>query len=393
MDVVDDGIRPVVDEDKCRHCGECAAVCPGIELNHGPISRGAIPQLSRSWGQVLEIWEGYAGDPEIRFKGSSGGIATALAQYNMEKNHCQGVLHVGPDEYCPWKNAITFSRDSKALFSCLGSRYAPAAPCSRLDWIKNAEGPCVFMGKPCDVAALARARWTDPLLDRNVDLTISIFCAGTPSTAGTLAILQALNIIPEQLESFRYRGWGWPGKAHATLKGPGCETREMPYHQFWDNILTKYVPLRCRLCPDTTGQFADIACGDPWYRPVEPNEPGRSLVLARSERGRQLLHRAMDAGYVTLQPVDADVLPRSQKALLKRKRHLWGRLAAMRILAVPAPRYKGFSLFANWRQLSGWGKLQSIGGSVKRIILRGGFRQKKLNVDEKIKALPIPVNQ
>lgn len=392
VDVVDDGIRPVVDDAKCAHCGACAAVCPGIELDHEPITRDAIAQLACSWGRIWEIWEGYASDPEIRFKASSGGIATALAKFLLEKNPCRGVLHVGPDQDFPWKNAVTFSRDSSDLFSCLGSRYAPAAPCSRLDWIKNAGAPCVFVGKPCDVAALTKARKADPLLDRNIDLTISIFCAGTPSTAGTLAILQAMGITSEQVESFRYRGWGWPGRARASLKAPGGAAREMPYHQFWDNILTKHVPLRCRLCPDTTGQFADIACGDPWYRPVEPDEPGRSLVLARTQRGRRLLHEAMDGGYVTLQPVEPDILPRSQKALLQRRRHLWGRLAAMRLLAVPAPCYRGFSLFANWRKLPVREKLQSIAGTVKRIILRGGFRPQKLNTAEEAKAQPIPAN-
>ena len=37
------------------------------------------------------------------------------------------------------------------------------------------------------------------------------------------------------------------------------------------------------MCADHTGEFADIAVGDPWYRPHLDDEPGRSLVLARSE--------------------------------------------------------------------------------------------------------------
>ena len=36
-------------------------------------------------GYALEIWEGYAADPEIRRLGSSGGLLSALALYCLEK--------------------------------------------------------------------------------------------------------------------------------------------------------------------------------------------------------------------------------------------------------------------------------------------------------------------
>ena len=46
--------------------------------------------------------------------------------------------------------------------------------------IQNAPAPCVFIGKPCDVAAVENVRRLRPALDEKVGLTIAIFCAGTP---------------------------------------------------------------------------------------------------------------------------------------------------------------------------------------------------------------------
>ena len=121
-------------------------------------------------------------------------------------------------------------------------------------------------------------------------------------------------------------------------------------------------------------QVADISCGDPWYREIQPGEDGWSLVLVRTERGRDILHSAMNADSVKLERVDPGTVPRSQEALLRRRRHLWGRLLMMQMMRIPIPHYAGFSLFSNWLDLSFVEKLRSTGGTLRRILFRGWLR-------------------
>ena len=128
------------------------------------------------------------------------------------------------------------------------------------------------------------------------------------------------------------------------------------------------------MCPDSTGEFADISCGDPWYRQIEPDEPGRSLVLVRTERGHRILRRAMEAGYIELERVQPEVLAASQKSLLNKRQNLFGRLLAMRILRVPVPNYRGFPLFRNWLRLPAIKKTRSVLGTFRRIIKRRLWR-------------------
>jgi coenzyme F420 hydrogenase subunit beta len=340
-------------------------------MAHGTFNGETIPELHRGWGPVLEVWEGYATDSEIRFKGSSGGIATALALFCLDEEVAQTVLQTRDKEGAPLENAPVLSRDKESLMASTGSRYSPAAPCEKLDTIREADSPSVVTGKPCDIVALRKAETEDEQLRENVALSISIFCAGTPSRAGTKRILETLSVKPEDVEQIRYRGLGWPGMTAVETKGEEDRVAEMTYDQSWGEILSKHVQFRCRLCPDSTGEFADISCGDPWYRQIDGDEPGRSLVLVRTERGRRILKMAREAGYVTLERAGSDVLARSQQALLKRRKHLWGRLLAMRIMRIPVPQFKGFSLYANWRELPLFGKVRSVGGTFKRILQRG----------------------
>jgi coenzyme F420 hydrogenase subunit beta len=232
------------------------------------------------------------------------------------------------------------------------------------------DSKCVFIGKPCDVAALRKLQMQDPVLKEKIDLAISIFCAGTPSTIGTHKVLESFGVRTEEVEYLRYRGYGWPGKTAVKIRGSNCWQCQTDYEETWGEILSKYVQPRCRLCPDSTGELADISCGDAWHYKARPDEPGRSLVLVRTERGKLVLHRAIEEGYVILKHADWSVLLQSQKALLRKRQQLWGRLLAMRMMQIPIPQFKGFSLFANWRDLPVSSKAHSVAGTFKRILQR-----------------------
>jgi len=369
-DVPDRGIRPHVDTNRCKHCGECLKVCPGIEITHAPCTQPVIDELSLSWGPVLEMWEGYAADPEIRFEAGSGGAVTALALYCLDHEGFAGVLHTGAEPEAPLQNVPVFSKSKAELLSRTGARYSPAAPCERFDLIEKSAEPCVFVGKPCDVVALRKSQAVRPQLIDKTGLAIAIFCAATPTTNGTNALLQAMDAARGQVEELRYRGRGWPGMTTARLRGEPAETRQLTYEQSWGNILSPHRQFRCRLCPDSTGEFADIACGDPWHRERKDEDPGRSLVLARTQKGREILHRATEAGYLKLEKAAPPVLAASQKSLLRKRRNLYGRLLALRILRIPVPKYNGFSLAKNWMALPITEKIRSVAGTLKRAIKR-----------------------
>jgi len=374
VDFPEEGLRAVVDKDSCEECGKCIEVCPGIGMSHGQFADDTIAELRDAWGPVLEIWQGYASDPDIRYKGSSGGAASALALFCLEEGLAESVFHVGEDPQKPLANKALISKNRDDLLACSGSRYSPAGLCEEVELLREQSGSCVVIGKPCDVVAIKKLREVDAEIDSKTRLTISIFCAGTPSMSGTYGILEAFNVKPGDVAGIRYRGCGWPGQTTVTVKGDTGRTEQMAYSQAWGDILSKHGQFRCRMCPDSTGEFADISCGDPWYLPMNDSELGRSLVLVRTEKGREVLHKAMKSGYLELQEVGPEVVGASQRALLNRRRHLWGRFFAMKMFGIPVPVLEGFSLFTNWLPLPVYEKVKSVGGTLRRIVSRRWFR-------------------
>jgi len=377
IDFIDQGIRPVVlPTGDCSGCSDCVTVCPGVGVSHDPMMKtaeGVINMLTEGWGPVLEIWEGHATDKVIRFNGSSGGLASALALYCVENEGMRGVVHVGNDSEEQYKNKSTFSRTRDDILATTGSRYSPASPCDLFQAIEDAEGACVFIGKPCDLEGLRKTQSIRPGLSKNIGVAIGIFCAGTPSTQGTVDLLAKYGISHEDVEELRYRGRGWPGSFSVRLKSDSEWLELATYEEAWD-FLQAYRPYRCHVCPDGTSEFADISCGDPWYRSIDADEPGKSLVLVRSEKGREIVKGAIKAGYIQLTPVEPEILERSQKELLRKRGAIWGRVTTMKTLGIPAPHFQGFSLLQNWLKLSGGQKIRSILGTAKRIITRTYFR-------------------
>jgi coenzyme F420 hydrogenase subunit beta len=382
VDVLDEGIRPfLLEPDACGSCNECLSVCPGYENDHRELRdrNNIIGAVSDSCGPVLEIWEGHASDPEIRFAGSSGGAITALSLYCLEQLGMHGVLHIGQDPDDVTRNRTRMSFGKKDLLRATGSRYAPASACDRLDLIESAPAPCVFIGQPSEVTALRKAQRLRPALDRNVGLTISFFCAGSPSRRGTLELLKRLGADLERVRDVRYRGNGWPGNFAVTQNGNTAPSRQTSYEESW-GFLQAYRPYSTHLCPDGTGEDADISCGDPWYRPVQPGEKGSSLVVARTERGKEIIRGAIESGYLTLQQANPEKLLDSQRNLLAKRGAIWGRIATLRMFGLPTTKLKGFFLFRNWWRLSLKDKLRSILGTARRIIVRGYYRPLKLSL-------------
>jgi coenzyme F420 hydrogenase subunit beta len=378
VDVSERGLRPRLKRNRAD--GEASAdalrACPGIALEHSFDRHDSayIRELASAWGPVIQVWEGYACDAEIRYCGSSGGAASALALYCIEKGAMHGLLHIAATPDVPYLNHTVLSTTRQEILAKTGSRYAPASPCDGLQMIEDAPDPCVFIGKPCDVAGAVKAAKIRPALGKKLGLTIAMFCAGTPSTKGTLEMLRQMGIEdPSALVSLRYRGNGWPGKATAVVRLPDGseETKLLCYERSWGGILSRNVQWRCRLCPDHTGEFADIAVGDPWHKPPTGDDPGRSLIVARTPRGRQIVESAISDGYLTCWQVAPRNIALSQPSLLKARASVWGRLMTCRVLGRPTPHFGRMPLFKNWLlQLSLKEKMRSVVGTARRL-----FRQ------------------
>ncbi len=380
----------------CSGCGACAAIAPGsVEMAISPAGylrpreiaavtaeqNAAITRVCPGLGQVVAadgreghpLWgpymsmrTGWATDPELRFKGSSGGALSAILAWAVETGQVTAALTNGADPERPVGNQPLLATSRADVARAAGSRYAPSAPLAALD---QGTGPLAFVGKPCDAAALRAMQARDPALSNRFPLVLSFFCAGVPSLDAGDDVVRALGFEPSEVAAFRYRGNGWPG--HATAETADGRSASMTYHESWGGILSGKVQHRCKLCADGTGKAADIVCADAWETdaagyPLFEEADGISLIVARTHKGADILARAEADGAIETQPFDIAQLAAMQPGQTRRRQALGARLLGQRLLGRPAPVYRGLGVARAARTGSlGW-SVRNLLGILKR---------------------------
>jgi coenzyme F420 hydrogenase subunit beta len=350
-------------------------VCPGISVSH--IKRDC--SFDPTWGPVKSVMTGHAIDDEVRYKGSSGGIVSALAIHLLETRQVQGVLHIAPSDQNPFENIAQISRTREDVLRGAGSRYAPATPLLRLSECLNQDGVFAFIGKPCDVAALKSLGRSHSEIEKKFPFLIAFMCAGTPGLHGTKEIVREMGFDPSEISEFRYRGNGWPGKAQAkTLDG---RSAEMDYDSSWGRILGPHVHFRCKICPDGTGEFADVSCADAWSTdekgyPLFTEGAGRSLIIARTNTGLRLIKEADACKKISIETSSLTDAEKMQPYQIHRKRTLFARLLGFTLAFKATPSYKNLGLFTASRETSLIKQFKALAGSCLRGLKRGKERRR-----------------
>lgn len=302
-------------------------VCPGRALE----GHDRQPDYHPLWGPIRTLATGHAIDPEVRYRGSSGGVITAIALGLVAAGKVDFVLTNAAAEDDPISNATGPKADRVALLASAGSRYAPSSPLAAVKHHLDTGARFAFIGKPCDVAGLARLAKTDPRIDEQIPYRLAFFCAGVPSRHGTLAVLKALEVAYEDVATFQYRGEGWPGLARAR-RHDGSEA-SMDYNASWGTILNRHLQFRCKICPDGVGEFADLVCADAWYGkdgyPDFGERDGRSLIVARTARGQALYDLAVAENWIATEPLEVGEVAKMQPYQVSRKRNALARIAGL----------------------------------------------------------------
>jgi coenzyme F420 hydrogenase subunit beta len=321
------------------------AICPGKRV-HLPRDEGTI--LHPVFGVYRSAWNGWATDDAIRRSGSSGGVLTALSSWMIASGEFSEIVGAAGNTQNPRTTVPVRITSRDEAIAASGSRYSPVAG-GQLS-IGDARSGAV--GKPCEIAARRSIGTRSGAPRDSQPVLLSFFCAGTPSQIATDSLVQELGVNPDRLTKLRYRGDGWPG--HFVVEDDAGNMGRLSYDKSWGRHLGRQLHPRCKICPDGTGETADISVGDYWRAdkdgyPSFENADGQSVVIARTARGENLLRRAHAAHVISIEPLSLDLVADVQPLQVRRIAEVLARLAGRRLAGRRVPRYSGLRL---WRRRS-----------------------------------------
>src|ERR1700682_1528068 len=119
------------------------AICPGTRIEGAAIDAGGSRAThDLVWGPAEHLAIGYAADPEVRYRASTGGVLTALGQFLLASGRAKFILHVAASGTEPMRTKRALSFDAASILEGAGSRYGPAAPLIDFTAFLGRGAPC-----------------------------------------------------------------------------------------------------------------------------------------------------------------------------------------------------------------------------------------------------------
>lgn len=309
----------VADLDSCTDCDLCVRVCPGVDFDYIGEFKAKFkrePKLTETHGYYEKALIGYANNPEIRKKGTSGGIITQMLITLLERGEIDGAIVVSSSETLIWAGSSKLALTKEEIISAAKSKYALTATNSALGELRNLPDTARFavVGLPCQVHGIIKAKSLDKKLAAKIPLVFGLFCHASIEHQAYRVMFDMLDqSVVVRAKSFVTRLGKHPGGPHIRLDD-GTDypvyypdkSGYRPNSMEIINILYRlYTPERCLTCFDGLSEFADIAVGDPWFVPPEGVDfhDGWSFILARTQNGLDYLSKVEEAGTITLQGV------------------------------------------------------------------------------------------
>ncbi len=324
-------------------------VCPGLHVD-GYVHETSVeaaedpPELHPIWGPTRLMFTGHASDPYVRHHASSSGALSALSIYMLETGSVDFIAHVAASKAQPVRSVDHLSFDAVQVIEGAGSRYGPAAPLVNFKRVLDRGRPFAFVGKACDISAIRNYAKFDPRVDELLKYTLNFFCGGVSEFGKTMDYVRKVGLVEDDISHLRYRGDGCPGPM--VMKSHGGESFEFSYNEMWEDEARWQLMFRCKICPDSIGDLADITVADVWPggRP-DTDGAGFNGFIARTKRGLDLLEGAVRDNAVTIShTLGYDGLEQTQGSHMYKKQAITSRLAAMRDRGLIVPEFLSLRL-------------------------------------------------
>jgi coenzyme F420 hydrogenase subunit beta len=325
--------------DRCTACGLCLACCPGAEVSFAALEKMMFgtaeprPLIGVARGAFLA----HAGDPELRRRGSSGAVVTALLLDCLERGDADGALLFAPHESEPWRGWGRVAPSGAAIIASAQSRYHLSPHNTVLAHCGESTSARAYVGLPCQVHGLRKLEAAGWERARRLFPVIGVYCGNNLYYEATRVMLRKLGVKRlTDIISLSYREGAWPGSF--SVRTADGVVRSIPKFDF-NQVIPFYVNRRCLFCIDLTNELADISVGDGWAKEEEGGE-GWAVVLVRTERGERFVRRAIANGTLTAEAVSYPEVERMHAhAFDLKKTGSFARLRLWRACGCAVPAY------------------------------------------------------
>ena len=274
---------------KCEDCdSQCYHGCPGRYVNFPALNQALYGQQPDSYliGNYRDLWVAYSTDEKIRREGASGGVITALLKYLFDTASIEEAYVMGMDPNRPYMPKPFLARSYQEAQMACQSKYVVSPYNVMFNQIAPEGSPLAYVGLPCHVHSLRKLQQVGYAPAMRFRYVLGIYCGNIMHFSSIKEFLAKKGVYDiNEVVDLAFRAGPWPGNMRVELRSG--RIIEMP--KFHANYLIPFhIMKRCLLCADLTNEFADISGGDAWAPVYEERGNGFSIMVVRTNLGKQL---------------------------------------------------------------------------------------------------------
>jgi coenzyme F420 hydrogenase subunit beta len=305
---------PKIDYDACTNCGLCFDVCPGDHFTDRLQEKTIEDPFV---GTILSSYVGKATNERIYKNSQSGGVVTAILKYLLESKQISAAIvtsmNMNSDSYSEARIVTTVNE----LIEAQKSKYVPTAINALMQEVEKIDGRVALVGLSCHMHGLENLLTIRRKL-KNKIIKIGLICDRVMTSASVDFLSQ--KITNNKIKNFVFRdtlNTSYPGDITVTESTGKIKILDKKSRMIMKDYFT---PARCLLCFDKMNIYADIVVGDPHGIQGVDRINGESLVLIRTESGKEILKKAVESNEILVRPLPVDKALQGQNIDAKRKK-------------------------------------------------------------------------
>ncbi len=270
--------------------GRCFAHCPKVEVDLDELSR----RLRGSGYEGLDLGvyrsmhAARAGDALTPGSFQGGGTVSALTAFALSSGLIDAAVLTDREGAWPVPRIVA---DEQGVPACASSKFTAAPTLQALNRaVQQGYRRLGVVGTPCQMTSVAQMKGNPTSREAFVDpvaLTVGLFCNWALDPRALIGFLA------ERVDLDRVTGMDIPPPpADLLVVRLGEESLDIPLDE-----IRPLIPETCSLCPDLTGEWADLSVG------MFEGRPGWNTLIVRTDRGEELVRDAEAAGYLELEPM------------------------------------------------------------------------------------------
>lgn len=280
---------------KCIECGICYSNCPRTDFDLSETEKaihGRVRKDSENLtGIYSEVYAAKAVPQDIQDHAQDGGVVTALLTQFLADGG-DAVIVAGLEEDKAWVPKPVIAKTREEVVKAAGTKYTPSPTLVGVkEAVKDQKlDKIAVVGTPCQITGLTRMTVgpkKNVKYGNAVDLKVGLFCMETFNHDSFMDYLKENEVDATLVTKFEIKN----GRFYA-------HNGEERLHRARLKKVKKLIRSCCAHCDDFANELSDISVGN------VGSDPGYSTVLVRTDRGKQALTKAVEAGLIEIGPIE-----------------------------------------------------------------------------------------